>query len=237
MHIFLVRHGQSYVNLSDLTYEHRDAPLTDLGRDQALAVASWLRVQVGPAELVSSTVSRARETALTIANATGVAPIWDDRLREVGTVRPDGSPIPDGELEPYRPEIWGTLRPYEPVTDSGESWMQVRARVGSFIESLIPARTRTKWPDSPEDIAENAAASPIGGSDADDRTVVVVCHAGVIEAFFEYVFEKGPWSVVEVDTNHTGISHLEHRPTPNRPDWRLHAHNRVEHLPPDLLTR
>ncbi len=237
MHIYLVRHGQSHVNLADLTAEHRDEPLTDIGREQALAVAAWLNVRVGATELVSSTVRRARETAEAISAATGLPPWWDHRLREVGTVRPDGSPIADGELEPYRPEMWGTLRPYEPVTDSGESWMQVRARVGSFIEALIPSRTRTKWPDDPEDIAAQAAASPIAGSDADDRAVIVVCHAGVIEAFFEYVFEKGPWSVVAVNTNNAGITHLEYRPTPNRPDWHLHAHNRVEHLSADLLTR
>jgi broad specificity phosphatase PhoE len=66
--------------------------------------------------------------------------------------------------------------------------------------------------------------------------VLVVCHAGVLEAFLEYVFEKGPWSVVAVETSHTGLTHLEYLPLPNRPDWHLHFHNRVAHLPADLIT-
>ena len=123
---------------------------------------------------------------------------------------------------PYVPDMWGTLRPYEPVTEGGESWMQFRSRVGSFIEELVPARNRFGDPELAEAIA-------------DDR-VLVVCHAGVIEAIFEYIFEKGPWSVVAVHTNHTGISHLQYRPMPNFPDWWLLSHNRVGHLTADLVT-
>ncbi len=58
----------------------------------------------------------------------------------------------------------------------------------------------------------------------------------MVEAFLEYVFEKGPWSVVAVDTSHTGMTHLEYLPLPNRPDWHLHFHNRIVHLPPGLIT-
>jgi 2,3-bisphosphoglycerate-dependent phosphoglycerate mutase len=227
MHIYLVRHGQSHVNLTDLTQAHLDSPLTDIGLRQALAVADYLADQFEVDRLIASTVQRAAQTAEIIAHSIGVQVEWDDRLREVGTVRPDGSPIAEEGLQPYIPELWGTLRPYEPVTLGGESWMQVRARVGSFIESLIPAPSRGVSRTMQQDLAE---------TDNLGDAVVVVCHAGVIEAFLEYVFEKGPWSVVAVDTTHTGMTHLEFLPMPNRPDWHLHFHNRIVHLPPGLIT-
>lgn len=225
MHIYLVRHGQSHVNLADLTSDHRDEPLTDIGRAQAAAVAAHIAEEVAVDRLVASTVMRAAQTARAISTSTGLPVEWDDRLREVGTVFPNGSAIPEADLQPYLPEIWGTLRPYEPVTIGGESWMQVRARVGSFIESILPVPPRGR---GREGAVEDAGVP--------EETLVVVCHAGVIEAFLEYVFEKGPWSVVAVETSNTGMTHLEYRPTPNRPDWRLHFHNRIVHLPPELIT-
>ena len=41
MHFYLIRHGQSYVNLSDWA-GHLDAGLTELGKRQAAALAAWL---------------------------------------------------------------------------------------------------------------------------------------------------------------------------------------------------
>ena len=40
MHIYLIRHGQSYINLpAFIAGEHVDQPLTDLGLQQAAALA------------------------------------------------------------------------------------------------------------------------------------------------------------------------------------------------------
>jgi broad specificity phosphatase PhoE len=222
VHLYLVRHGQSHVNLTDLTATHRDSPLTEVGRRQAALVATRIAEHVKPTRIYASTVARAAETAAAVADACGMAVVHDDRLREIGTAYPDGRAIPEDELTPYVPNMWGTLRPYEPVTEGGESWMQFRARVGSFVEELVPARSR---------FGDPALADAI-----ENERVVVVCHAGVIEAVFEYVFEKGPWSVVAVHTHNGGVSHLQYRPLLNFPDWWLLAHNHVDHLPPELIT-
>jgi probable phosphoglycerate mutase len=220
--LFLMRHGQSHVNLTDLTASHRDSPLTDIGREQAAAAADFAAGQIKPTQIFASTVARAAETADIVSQACGLPVAFDKRLREIGTCYPDGRPVPEEELVPYVPDMWGTLRPYEPVTVGGESWMQFRSRVGSFIEELVPARSRFGDPELADAIA--------------DERVVVVCHAGVIEAVFEYVFEKGPWSVVAVHTNNAGITHLQYRPMLNLPDWWLLSHNRVGHLREDLIT-
>jgi broad specificity phosphatase PhoE len=220
--VYLMRHGQSHVNLTDLTATLRDDPLTVIGRAQAQCAAEWVAHHIRPTQIYASTVARAAETAATVAAACGLAVHPDDRLREIGTAHPDGTAVAEADLMPYVPDMWGTLRPYEPVTDGGESWMQFRSRVGSFVEFLVPARDR--FGD-----AELAA-------EIEDERVLVVCHAGVIEAVFEYVFEKGPWSVVAIHTQNTGISHLQYRPLPHLPDWWLHFHNRITHLPEELVT-
>jgi 2,3-bisphosphoglycerate-dependent phosphoglycerate mutase len=224
MHLYLIRHGQSYINLADWAGGHRNEPLTDTGERQAEAVGLWVKENLPVGHLYCSTMLRTRQTAAAISRQTGLEIHFDDRIREVGTANKDGSPIPDEDLKPYFEKVWGTLQPYDSITEDGENWMQFRTRVGSFIEDLLRVFADidyTKRPTPEEEVAQS---------------VIIVCHGGVIEAFFEYVFEKGPWSVVAVMTNNTGITHLEYRPVPNRPDWRLHFHNKLVHLTPELIT-
>jgi len=223
VHLYLVRHGQSHVNLGDLTIEHRDEPLTDLGREQAERAGAWIHENIHATDFYASSVARTAQTAGIISGAVGMVPELRDGLREIGTCRADGSPIPSAEFEPFTPELWGTLDPYTPVTATGESWMQFRSRVGAFVETLVPAARRNRLGGPPEE-------------PADPRRILIVAHAGVIEAVFEYIFEKGPWSVVAVEPHHTGITHIEHRPQPNRPDWWLHYHNLTHHLTDEMRT-
>jgi broad specificity phosphatase PhoE len=218
-----MRHGQSHVNLADLTLSHRDEPLTDIGIAQAKAVATHIAQDLKLDGIFASTVARAAQSAELVSLATGLEVQPDDRLREIGTALPDGTPIASADLRPYVPKMWGTQRPYEPVTVGGESWMQFRSRIGAFLESLVPVRGRFGDP------TELPAAH-------DDESYLIVCHAGVIEAMFEYVFEKGPWSAVAIHTSHTGLTHLQYLPMPYMPDWWLHFHNRTVHLPADLVT-
>ena len=73
--------------------------------------------------------------------------------------------------------VVGTLDPYTPVTATGESWMQFRSRIGLF-EDLVPAARRNRMGSPPEEPSDPAA-------------YLLVAYAGVIEAVFEYIFEKG----------------------------------------------
>ena len=42
MHLYIIRHGQSHVNLKEWDSGNTDEGLTDLGQKQAAALASWL---------------------------------------------------------------------------------------------------------------------------------------------------------------------------------------------------
>ena len=64
------------------------------------------------------------------------------------------------------------------------------------------------------------------------ETILVVCHGGVVEAAFGHIFNIGPWQRCEVWTTNTGITHFEYVEHPGRETWRLHSHNRTDHLAP-----
>lgn len=106
--LHLVRHGQSTWNAAGrLQGQTPHPPLTALGRDQAYAAATELTRLLPPdtdAELVSSDLVRARQTAQIIAAALGRPLRWDPALREQGLGTMEGAltstltalPTPDG---------------------------------------------------------------------------------------------------------------------------------------------
>lgn len=208
MHLYMIRHGQSYVNLAEWTDGNLDAGLTDLGLRQAQAVATWLPGQLPTVSaLFASTMKRARETAAFVAAALGCEIRYDDRLREIGNNRFDHTAWPSDELPREYSEYWASERPFAtttPMVEGGETFMHFRTRVGLFIEELVEGYR--------------------------DKTVVAVCHGGVIEAAFDHIFNIGPWRRCEVWDHNTGITHFEYVELPRRETWRLHYHNRIDHL-------
>lgn len=208
MHLYMIRHGQSYVNLASWSNGNTDEGLTDLGRRQAEAAANWMREEVPAVDVIySSTMRRARETAAFLEAAYEQEGRYDDRLREVGNNRLDHSPWPNDDLPPEYADYWSSERPFAPVTpavDNAETMMHFRTRIGLFIEEIVSKHA--------------------------DETIVAVCHGGVIEVAFDHVFNVGAFRHCEVWTKNTGIAHFEYVNHPRRETWRLHAHNQIEHL-------
>jgi probable phosphoglycerate mutase len=77
----VVRHGETHWNIAGRLQGHQDSRLTPIGLEQAAALAARLAEERLDA-LYSSDLGRARETAEPIAAATGLAPVFDARLRE-----------------------------------------------------------------------------------------------------------------------------------------------------------
>ncbi|MFP4322110.1 MAG: histidine phosphatase family protein [Anaerolineales bacterium] len=215
MHLYLIRHGQSVENTMAWDGRNDNSALTETGQAQAQALAEWLASRVQFDRFYVSTMQRTRQTAAPLVPHLTCTPIYSDELREVGNAYPDGRPFPDDALPMYYQDVWGSTHPYDPVTENGENWMQFRARVGAFLQKLINERPNNQ----------------VG------YTVGVVCHGGVIEGFFEHIFQKGPISPLVIHTNNTGITLLEYSPTPRKmPDWWLRYHNNTRHLSEDLIT-
>jgi probable phosphoglycerate mutase len=207
MHLYLIRHGQSYVNLKDWDGGNQDTGLTELGHRQAAALGAWLPGELPAIDvLYASTMQRARKTAAYVAQAYGVAIRADDRLREIGNNRADHLPWPSDDLPEYS-DYWGSERPFASVTparEGGESLMHFRTRVGSFVEDMIEKHR--------------------------DEIVVAVCHGGVIELIFDHIFNIGPFRRCEVWCKNTGVTRFEYVEHPRRETWRLHYHSRADHL-------
>ena len=139
--------------------------------------------------------------------AYGVEIRWDDRLREIGNNRSDHSPWPPESLPKAYSDYWASERPFAtttPMVEGGETFMHFRTRVGLFIEELVEC--------------------------CREKTIVAVCHGGVVEAAFDHIFNIGPWRRCEIWNHNTGVSHFEYVEIPRRETWRLHFHNRVDHL-------
>lgn len=208
MHLYLVRHGQSYINLPEWISGNADEPLTALGQQQAAALAAWLPQQLPNVDTIyASTMRRAAETAGLLAAAYGLALQFDPRVREIGNNRIDHTAFEAGTLPNQYVDFWASARPFAPVmrdADDVESLMHFRTRVGIFLEEIS---------------ARHAG-----------QTVIVVCHGGVIEAAFEHIFNVGPWQRCEVWAANTSITHFELVEHPGREVWRLHSHNRTDHL-------
>jgi probable phosphoglycerate mutase len=207
MHLYLIRHGQSHVNLEDWAKGNLDEGLTELGQRQAAALAAWLPGRTPKFDAIyASTMLRARETAAPLARAYAAEIIFDDRLREIGNNRYDHQPWPNDALPAYA-DYWSSERPFSsttPLVEGGETFMHFRVRVGLLIEELVERHR--------------------------DQVVGLVCHGGVIEAVFDHIFNVGPWRRCEIWNHNTGISYLEYVQHPRRETWRLHFHNRIDHL-------
>lgn len=216
MNLYLIRHGQSYVNLPDWSEGNTDEALTDLGRQQAKALATYFPQEVPSIDwLYASDMARAKETAQALAETYGLEPSFDSRLREVGNNRLDHSPFPNNALPKDFAEFWGSAQPFSSLikeTAGGESWMHFRMRVGQFLEGLVAKHYQ---PDEQK---------------LKGQSVVAVCHGGVIEAAINHVFNIGHWQHCEVWMRNTGVTRLEYVNHPDRENWRLHYLNRVDHL-------
>lgn len=126
--IALVRHGETNWNLEARIQGQTDILLNDQGRKQAKALSAHLKLQAWDA-VISSDLSRARETAEIIAHEAGIAIFREDvRLRERNFGKLEGTTT--NERITKWGERWKSL-------DLGvESDESVRSRAGKLIDDV-----------------------------------------------------------------------------------------------------
>ena len=104
--LLLVRHGHTRDNTVDdgarLSGWH-DSPLSPLGAQQAWLLATSLRSE-RIAAVYTSTLTRARQTAATLAAALGLVPIAEPDLREISCGDLDGISL--AAVQRRFPELW-----------------------------------------------------------------------------------------------------------------------------------
>ncbi len=79
--VIIWRHGRTEWNLAGRVQGQTDVPLDDVGREQARTAAARL-ASLRPSRIVTSDLSRARETAEELGRRTGVEVEIDTRFRE-----------------------------------------------------------------------------------------------------------------------------------------------------------
>jgi ribonuclease H / adenosylcobalamin/alpha-ribazole phosphatase len=135
--LYLVRHGESVANAAHVFAGQRDSPLTPRGREQAKVVATAL-APVHFDRIVTSTLSRTRDTAAEIAAGRGVPVEVFDDLREIDLGEAAGKPFDEVRGLPNYDGEGFTQWP------GGESLDQVVTRAMRVIDGLVresPGRT------------------------------------------------------------------------------------------------
>ena len=128
LRLYIARHGETDWNLQHRLQGWTDIPLNDTGRRQADALAQSLR-GVHLDAIYSSTLSRSRDTARTVAGSTGLMVESLDGLRErnYGHFQGGSDTTPDYLR---RTNVW------DDRLDDGESLDQLLARTQASLEQI-----------------------------------------------------------------------------------------------------
>ena len=200
--LLLVRHGVTDWNREGRFQGHLDPPLGEDGRAEARLLARRMSNDddLRPSRIVSSTLSRALETAEVIGSALGVAVEPDARLIEIGQGDWEGRTHADLALsDPENYEAWLRAAPIR-RPPGGEPIEAASARVRDVLEELTTSPGR--WP------------------------VCLVSHGGTLRILARVLLdaaESTSWSL-DVDNVSLGISSATKR------GWRLDRWNDTFHL-------
>ena len=127
--LILVRHGESSANAQGLLVGRTDAPLTEKGRAQAVAVRQLLPTPVH--SLRTSPLGRARDTAAALD--LGLPAEVDDRWIEVDYGEFECQPLRDVPADVWRE--WRSSPDFRPV--GGETLAEVDTRVTAACDELF----------------------------------------------------------------------------------------------------
>ena len=205
--LILVRHGESNVTVARIIGGPRTCNgLSSLGRQQAERLRDrWLADPEFTADvLIASQYPRAFETMQIVAPVLGDLPI----VRDDGFGEHEPGPECDGlsyqefiERNPELSKRWDDHDPFATTFPGGETVAAFQFRVGTALRLLVDAH--------------------------EGKTLVVVCHGGVIDAVLRFVLRAPAMGAFEINTLNTSITEMV-LVRPNT--WRLVRYNDTAHL-------
>lgn len=134
--LYFVRHGQSESNLITQFAGSLDMPLTEKGRDQARATASFLK-DVPFTAAYASDLERAFETGRIVVGPHKLSVVPTPQLREIYAGQWEGKTYNELErLFPLSYHTWKTRIGLAQCT-GGESVAQLQQRVRSCVEDIV----------------------------------------------------------------------------------------------------
>lgn len=185
--ILLIRHGQSEGNAAGRFGGHSATPLSERGREQAVATARVL-ANARVTAIYSSDLPRAVATAEPLAHALGLRVTTTEALRERNVGRMEGLSFEEAAAQ-FPAEYAALLRrDFEHVLEGGESYRQMLDRAARALDDAIEANR--------------------GG------TVAVFSHTGTICILTLHLMgalDAPALRPVWIATSNCGITHLELR--------------------------
>jgi broad specificity phosphatase PhoE len=132
---YFLRHGETAWNAEGRLCGSTDVPLSDVGRQQALALAGRL-ITIKVEVLYSSPLSRALETARVIGAAIGHEPVMDNRLVELNYGAWEGRTF--DEIKRAAPAIYAAwdADPGNLAPPQGETGVHLIERVTPFLADV-----------------------------------------------------------------------------------------------------
>ena len=196
--LFLIRHALVEPSARAMLYGAMDVPLCGLALQEEAALYRWLAARLPrPAHWVTSQLGRTRATAAAIfaAGYPAQALATEPDLAEQHLGEWQGIPheaLVEKLRHPPHP-FWPHAAEEQPP--GGESFAQVRARVGPVLERLVEVHA---------------------GED-----VVVVAHGGSIRAALAHAMDLNGHQALTFSIRNLGLTRLEK----HGPDWRVAAVN------------
>ena len=196
--LFLIRHALVEPSARAMLYGAMDVPLCDLALQEEAALYRWLAARLPrPAHWVTSQLARTKATAAAIFAAGYPAqPLaTEPDLAEQHLGEWQGIPheaLVEKLRHPPHP-FWPHAAEEQPP--GGESFAQVRARVGPVLEKLVQRH--------------------------EGEDVVVVAHGGSIRAALAHAMDLSGHQALAFSIRNLGLTRLEKY----GPDWRVAAVN------------
>ena len=149
IHLYIFRHTETEWNVAKRMQGRGDSPLTERGVQMAEELGEKLK-EYKFDRVYSSPMQRAQTTAR-IALGDGCDVIVDGRLAEMDFGDLDGAHMPT--VKATMPDIahalWVRPETYIPL-GNGETYPEVMARAGSFLDSLVADNPGFAGPDGPD---------------------------------------------------------------------------------------
>ena len=157
MRLYIIRHGETPWNTQLRLQGQTDIELNEKGRSLARATAQALRSV--PFDLViTSPLSRARETAAIVAGDRDIPVLEDERIREISFGEMEGRQISPEECQDPASKFYSFFHDpgnYVPAA-GGEAVSHLCLRAASFLDDI---RQKQEWQDKTILVSTHGAAS------------------------------------------------------------------------------
>ncbi len=176
MNLLVIRHGESQADILNVIEGRADFELTEHGKEQAMALAEWVKKNYKIDKIMASPLKRAKQTAGYLSDATGVPVEYNEDLMEFQNGLIAGLSREEADKKYPKPEFrYLHTKVYEMESD-----LEFRFRAESVLSKIIN---------------ENDSNS----------TIAIVAHGGIINMLYRSFLNLPNSSNIYFQTGDTGI--------------------------------